>query len=230
MPSYHQTHHGINIKVEMLFRKRTQTTIYSDTNREALTNVEYDVERYEVMLEFPGNQSLDPKFDTTYYQKDTDPGRAEKNPAKIPNRWKGPSNWPTYDIYGPTQTGDSTKNGIAQDKRDWQSFGPYSTTVTTIETARIEGNSGGRGRVYGYTRNVPIYVPGPEWQPSFPGEVNDGSDPAYWGHWENHPQEQVWMGWVKEELKTTTLTLMDFKIVDIQGPVYRSYGDSAPAP
>ena len=230
LPSYHQTHHQINIKVEMLFRKRTQTTIYSDTNRETLTNVEYDVERYEVMLEFPGNQSLDPTFDTTYYQKDTDPGRAEKNPSKIPNRWKGPSNWPTYDIYSPTNTGDSTKNGIAQDKRDWQSFGPYSTTVTTIETAKIEGSSGGTGRVYGYMRNVPTYVPGPEWQPSFPGDYNDGSDPAYWGHWENNPQNVSFMGWVKEELKTTTLTLLDFKIVNIQGPVYRSFGMTGPTP
>lgn len=228
LPSYHDTHQGIRIKVEMLFRKRTQYNTYSETKRESLTSVEYDVERYEVELDFPDNQNLDPVFDTTYYQKDTDPGRAEKNPSKIPNRWKGPSNWPTYDIYGPDTKGDSEKNGIAQDKRDWQSFGPYSTTVTTVETAKVEGKSAGNGKLYSYVRNVPRYVPS-TWEPTFPGEVRDPTNQTYWGHYENDAQEVTRTGTELDELTTTTLTLLDIKITDITGPVYRSYGSNRPA-
>jgi hypothetical protein len=228
LPSYHDTHQGINIKVEMQFRKRTQTNTRSGTERTNTININYDVERYEVELNFPADQSLDPVFDKTYNQKDTDPGRAERNPSKIPNRWKGPSNWPTYDIYAPTTNLGSEVSGIAQDKRDWQSFGPYATTVTTIETAKIESESSGKGKLYSYVFNKSVRIPAdPPWVPTFPGEVNDGTDPNYWGTWENTPTEYVYMEDIKEVYTTTTLTLLDIKITNIQGPVYRSYGDNS---
>ena len=228
LPSYHSTHQGpINIKLEMFFRKRTQTYTHSDTKRQTTTKVEYDVERYDVTIDFPEGQSLDPTFDKTYTQKDTDPGRSEPDPSKTPNRWGPESSLPTYEFYVPNKNGDSIKIGSVQDVRSWQSFGPYSQIVTSVETYKVETSNKSQGKVYSYVYTDNRYIPNPN--PPNPPIYAD-PNPANWGHWENIPTEYVYLGSIMDTTVTTTLTLLDVKIVGIHGPVYRAYGSSGPQP
>lgn len=226
LPSYHDTHQGISLKVELLFRKKTRKVVYNAAARSHDIEILYDVERYEVSLKWPDDQNLDPVFDSTYYPKDTDPGRQEANPSKTPSKWWGPSTLPNYDIYKVTNSGDSTKSGVVEDKRDWQAHGPYMQTVVSIVTYNETYDTSGHVPVVVMSRNRirNIYVPNPN-----PGNEYQPSDPAKWGSWTNevYVDQATELGPIK--WTTISLELIDVKITDIFGPVYRSYGSNAPA-
>ena len=225
LPSYHDTHQGISLKVELLFRKKTRKSVYNAAARSFDLEYLYDVERHEVSLKWPDDQSLDPVFDNTYYPKDTDPGRQEENPSKTPSKWWGPSTLPNYDIYKVTNNGDSTKSGVVEDKRDWQAHGPYMQTVVSIVTHDETYDTSGYVPVVVMSRNRirNTYVPNPN-------AVNlyRPSDPSLWGQWLNEVYVDQYTERGPLVWTTISLELIDVKITDIFGPVYRAYGEGRP--
>jgi hypothetical protein len=227
LPSYHDTHQGISVKVELLFRRKTLRIKYNEVGRSKDTEIFYEVERYEVDLKFPDDQTLDPTFDPTYYPKDTDPGRQEKNPSKTPSRWWMESTLPAYDIYKVDMNRGSAINGKVEDKRDWQTAGPYKTTVVSIPTYKLTTSPAQRVPWWSYSRNVYTYVQSPNVTPDTSYE-DRRYDPAYWGSYTNEQVENVFLGWTESVWEETTLEFIGIQITNINGPVYRSYGANRP--
>lgn len=222
LPCYKQTHAGMFVTVELLFRKQVVETMYDQGGRYMTYDSKWDVERYEIQLNWPDNQELEPTFDNNFSQKDTDPGRTEKEPSKIPSRWWGESTLPAYKIYKVGKSGDSVHSGGVEDKRDWQAHGPYRQTVTSIVTYEHTSEQGQPVPFVAFQWKDSVYVAGTG-SPYSP-------DPSGWGHYEHPIRKSEGFNPGVTKTKTTTLELVDVKINKIFGPVYRGYGSGGGEP
>jgi hypothetical protein len=216
IPFWNRQHPGMFIEIELMFSKKVEIWKYSQVERESGHTIEYSVERRKVLLNFPTDSSILPKFDNNYDPADTNPDRSQPNPPKTPSVWKGESTHPQYNFMD-MSSGVEKLGSKKKDKRDWQTHGPSVQQRFSIVTTDVEYNPGEETRWYTVKRSKNVWTYPTDYRPYQP-------DSQYWPTIENVDDSYEVTGMSMEWTKTTTLDLIDVKITKIQGAVYRADG------
>ena len=222
IPFWNRQHPGMFITIELMFSKKVETWSYTQVERTGSHKTDYSVERRTVMLDFPTDSSLLPEFDEEYFPADTNPDRSEKNPPKNPSVWKGESTHPEYG-FKDMSSGTEKIGSKKKDKRDWQTHGPSKQQSFSIVTSVVDYNPGEETRWYTVKRSKNVWTYPTDYRPY-------QTDDQYWPTIENVDDSYEVTGMSMEWTTTTTLDLIDVKIIKIQGAVYRADGEASSQP